>query len=182
MNTSNALGDNRRGFLTKTAAVLCGGAACAGPIALGAAAFFHPLRLKGQAGQFVRLASLDILPADGSPRKFVVIAQRTDAWSRFPDEPVGMVFLRRLGKGQVEALQVVCPHAGCHVDFDQKNSQFYCPCHAARFEISGKRLDPAHSPSPRDLDSLQAEVRNGGEVWVKFENFRTGTPRKTAES
>ena len=120
MNTSNALGDDRRGFLTKTAAVLCGGAACAAPIALGAAAFFHPLRLKGQAGQFVRLASLDILPADGSPRKFPVIAQRTDAWSRFPDEPVGMVFLRRLGKGQVEALQVVCPHAGCHIDFDQK--------------------------------------------------------------
>ena len=181
MNSSTP-GDDRRGFLTKTAAVLCGGAACAAPIALGAAAFCQPLRLKGQAGQFMRLTSMDILPADGSPRKFPVIASRSDAWNRFPDEPVGAVFLRRLGNGQVEALQVVCPHAGCHVDFDPKSNEFFCPCHAARFDLSGKRLDAAHSPSPRDLDALQAEVRNGGEVWVKFENFRTGTPQKTAGS
>jgi Rieske Fe-S protein len=175
-------GDARRTFLAKAAAVTCGAAACAVPAAAGLAAFLNPLRVKTQAGQFLRLASLAMLPEDGAPQKFPVIAQRTDAWNRFPEEPVGAVFLRRAAADKVEALQVVCPHAGCYVAYDAKSNGFYCPCHAARFDISGKRLDPASSPSPRDLDVLQAEVRNGSEVWVKFENFRTGVAQKIAES
>ena len=57
---------------------------------------------------------------------------------------------------------------------------FVCPCHNARFDLSGKRLD-ATSPSPRDLDTLEMEIR-GDEIWVKFQNFRTGTAQKIAEA
>jgi Rieske Fe-S protein len=178
-----ALGaDDRRGFLAKAVAVVCGVAACAVPAAAGLVAFLNPLRQKSAAGGFLRLASLEVLPEDGSPRKFPVFARRSDAWNSFPNQAVGAVFIRRVGAGQVEAIQVVCPHAGCFVAFDQQRNGFSCPCHAARFDISGKRLDPAGSPSPRDLDVLETEVRNGTEVWVKFESFRTGTPEKTAES
>ncbi len=35
--------------------------------------------------------------------------------------------------------------------------------------------------SPRDLDSLEVEIRNGAEVWVRFEKFRTGTPAEDRE-
>jgi menaquinol-cytochrome c reductase iron-sulfur subunit len=34
------------------------------------------------------------------------------------------------------------------------------------------------SPSPRGLDDLVVEIRNGTEVWVKFQNFRAGTHDK----
>ena len=106
------------------------------------------------------MTSLDALPDDGSPQKFPVIADRTDAWNFFPNVPVGAVYLRRTGKDQVEALQVVCPHAGCSIMLEKKgpgtiikgekkvpDTFFFCPCHAASFDLAGKRLDDT-SPSP----------------------------------
>jgi menaquinol-cytochrome c reductase iron-sulfur subunit len=173
-------GDNRRGFLGQAIAVLCGGVAMLVPAAAGIAAFLNPLRQKSQSGQFMRLAALDVLPEDGTPQKVSVIADRTDAWNRYPREAIGAVFLRRQGK-KVEALQVVCPHAGCSINFEAagKSGKFFCPCHAASFDLAGKRID-ATSPSPRDMDSLEVEIRNKNEVWVKFQTFGVGTNAKVA--
>ncbi len=170
----------RRGFFAKALAVVMGGAALAIPAAAGAVSFLNPLRQKGSAGKLLRLANLETLPEDGTPRKFPVVMDRTDAWSHFANEPVGAVFLRRTKDG-VEALQVICPHAGCYVGFDEANKRFYCPCHQASFDLDGKRLDEK-SPSPRDLDMLEVELRNKNEVWVKYETFRTGTPQKVADA
>jgi Rieske Fe-S protein len=140
----------------------------------------NPLRQKSQAGKFLRLAALETLPDDGTPRQFPVVMDRTDAWNRFPNEPVGAVFLRRI-KQRVLAFQVICPHAGCYVGYDEAKRQFYCPCHQARFALDGKR-DSDKCPSPRDLDTLEVELRGGNEVWVKYQTFRTGTPQKVAQA
>ena len=94
-------GENRRGFFGQAVAVLCGGVALLVPAAVGVASFLNPLRQKSQSGQFMRLASLDVLPDDGTPRKVPVIADRTDAWNTYPAEPIGAVFLRRTG-GKVD--------------------------------------------------------------------------------
>ena len=51
----------RRGFL----AVLLGLAALITPLLVGFFSFLNPLRQKGQAGRFFRIASLDALPEDG---------------------------------------------------------------------------------------------------------------------
>ena len=93
---------HRRGFLGKAAAIVCGVAALAVPTAAGVVAFLNPLRQRSQGGQFMRLAALDAIPADGTPLKVPVIADRTDAWSRFPAEPIGAVFLRRAGGTRCE--------------------------------------------------------------------------------
>lgn len=182
---SQVTAPRRRGFLAGAVALVAGGVAYGVPALAGLVSFLNPLRQKAQAGQFLRLASLETLPEDGTPRKFPVILDRTDAWNRFPNEPVGAVFLRRLPdkdkKVTVEAIQVVCPHAGCFIVYDTAKNNFACPCHNGSFDLSGKRLD-ASSPSPRDLDTLEVEIRNGTEVWVKFQNFRTGTPQKVAEA
>jgi nitrite reductase/ring-hydroxylating ferredoxin subunit len=161
-------------------AVLMGAVALAVPAAAGVVSFLNPLRQKSAAGKFLRLATLETLPEDGTPRKFPVVMDRTDAWNHFASEPVGAVFLRRTDKG-VEALQVVCPHAGCYISYDEQNKKLYCPCHQASFALDGKRTD-AQSNSPRDLDTLEVELRNDHEVWVKYETFRTGTPQKVAEA
>jgi menaquinol-cytochrome c reductase iron-sulfur subunit len=175
----------RRGFVVKLTAVALGAAAFAAPVVSGVVAFVSPLRRKegegGGSGDLVRLATLAALPEDGTPRKFTILRDRADAWNLFPNEPVGAVYLRRAGPEQVEAIQVVCPHAGCFVGFDPEKGHFVCPCHMANFELSGKRMD-ATSASPRDLDSLEVEVRKeDGESWVyvKFQNFRIGTAEKT---
>ena len=150
------------------------------PVAVGVLAALNPLRQKSQGGEFIRLASLDLLPDDGTPRKVAVIADRVDAWNRYPAEPVGAVFLRRTG-GDVVAMQVICPHAGCSINFEGSGAsgKFFCPCHAASFDTAGKRMDQT-SPSPRDMDTLDVEIRNKSEVWVKFQTFGVGTSAKVA--
>ncbi|RMF93236.1 MAG: Rieske (2Fe-2S) protein [Planctomycetota bacterium] len=171
-------GEPRRSFLGCAVAWVFGLVALV-PAGLSAlAAFFSPALGKGGGGTFVRLTTLDELPADGTPRKFPVVLDQVDAWVR-SREPVGAVYLRRVQGDQVEAFQVICPHAGCSVEFMQADDggQFYCPCHQAHFDLSGKRLDEV-SPSPRDLDTLTVELRNGGEVWVEFQNFQVGVAEK----
>ncbi|HEY4761652.1 MAG TPA: Rieske (2Fe-2S) protein [Thermoguttaceae bacterium] len=187
----------RRGFLAKTTALLAGLAALATPAAVGIVSFLNPLRQKTETGGFIKLTTLDVLPENGRPRKFPVIADRSDAWNYFPNEPIGAVYLRRTGKDQVEALQVICPHAGCSIILEKKVSGtvinhnpanfseitvpdtfiFACPCHGASFDLSGKRFD-VNSASPRDMDSLEVEIREDNEVWVKFQKFATGTVNK----
>jgi Rieske Fe-S protein len=162
-------------------AIIAASAALITPAAVGIVAFLNPLRQKSRAGAFIRVTNFEALPEDGTPQKFPVIADRTDAWNFFPNVPVGAVYLRRAGKDRVEALQVVCPHAGCSIMVETAGEvkKYFCPCHAASFDLAGKRLD-ADSPSPRDMDSLETEIRNN-EVWVKFQNYRTGPANKIAQ-
>ncbi len=175
----------RRGFLAKAVALACGGVTLLAPAAVGVVAFLNPLRQKSLSGGFLKITTLPVLPEDGAPRRFSVIADRVDAWNRYARQPIGSIFLRRTGENDrpVEALQVICPHAGCTIEY-QKTAQrgkFVCPCHVANFDLSGKRTDKK-SPSPRDMDTLEVEMRNNTEVWVKFENFRTGAAKKIAEA
>jgi menaquinol-cytochrome c reductase iron-sulfur subunit len=175
-------GKSRRGFFEQVAAVALGAVALAVPGIAGLLAFLNPLRLKSQSGQMMRLASLDALPEDGTPQKVPVIADRNDAWNRFPNEPIGAVFLRRLGN-EVKAFQVICPHAGCSIGVQKtaEGTEFLCPCHTAHFDLDGKRTG-ASSQSPRDMDALEVDIRDGKEVWVKFQTFRMGISDKVAQA
>jgi len=169
--------EDRRDFLKKASAVAIGGAITLTPIAAGARVLMDPLKRGSGGAQKIKVTSLDSLPKDGVPRRFVIVAGRTDAWNRFPDAAVGAIYLRRTDDTTIEALNTVCPHAGCAVDFRAEKKGFYCPCHNSLFEMDGKIGDPK-SPSPRGLDTLAVEIRNGTEVWVEFQNFRTGTSHK----
>ncbi|MBI3463102.1 MAG: hypothetical protein HY000_08605 [Planctomycetes bacterium] len=74
----------RRGFLTRLGAVLCGGFVGLAPLASGLFVFLDPLRRKSKQGRSIRVATVDALPDDGTPAQFPVIADRTDAWNRYP--------------------------------------------------------------------------------------------------
>jgi len=121
--------------------------------------------------------TLEALPDDGIPRKFPVLATRVDAWNKFSETPIGAVYLRRTSDGQIQAFNVVCPHAGCFVDFLPDRNQYLCPCHNSAFSVTGAIADRS-SPAARGLDSLEVEVRNAKEVWVKFQNFQAGRAEK----
>lgn len=168
----------RREFLKKSSAVAMGAATVLVPLAAGVAVLVDPLKRKSVASSGpVFVTSLDSVPKDGVPRKFSIVASRVDAWNKFPNAPIGAVYLRRSGEKNVEALNVVCPHAGCFIDFRSNEKDFFCPCHNSSFSINGKISDPK-SPSPRAMDTLEVEVRNDSEVWVKFQNFQTGHSEK----
>lgn len=176
MNTNNEglpPQPHRRRFLLEGLAVLLGAISGLVPLAGGLAVFLDPLRSRSRASGFIQVASLNALPEDGSPRKFAVVTDQIDAWNKIPQVPVGAVYLRRTGDKAAQAFNVVCPHAGCFVNFDSARQGYHCPCHNSTFGLDGKITD-ARSPSPRGLDPLDVEIRNGSEIWVKFQNFRAG--------
>jgi Rieske Fe-S protein len=172
----------RRNFLVEAAAVLFGGIVAVFPLAAGIVPFLDPLRRGSGGGQLIRIASLDAVPDDGIPRRFPVIADLTDAWTNYGKEPIGAVYLvREKGAKDVRALNAICPHAGCMVAFEASKDLFQCPCHTSAFDVSGKRrLDISRVP-PRDMDTLDCQIKNG-EVWVTFQNFQTGHAHKVAKS
>ena len=152
----------------------------------GLVVLLDPLRRKGTQGNWIRIAALDALPDDGIPRQFEVIADKQDAWNKYLNQPIGAVYLRREpGSETVTAFNATCPHAGCFIGFAAQQKHFACPCHKSTFDLEGVRLTE-RSPSPRDMDSLETEVRvatgAGGaaakEVWVKYLDFRIATEEK----
>lgn len=157
--------------------MVIGGVATVVPAAAGLLVWLDPLRRRtGGGAGFVRIAPLSALPNDGVPRKFTVLADRVDAWTRTPAVPVGAVYLRRTGERAIEALQTVCPHAGCFVDYRPEGKDFFCPCHNSTFAVDGAINDPK-SPSPRPMDTLSVEVRDQ-DIWVRYENFQAGQREK----
>ena len=169
--------DGRRDFLKKACAACIGGAVMIPPIAAGVAVLLDPIRKKGLVGSFVQVGFMSALPEDGTPRKFTILTTREDAWNKMTNVPVGAVYLRRLAPDKIQALNVVCPHAGCFVDFLPDRKSYLCPCHNSTFAVDGKINDPK-SPAARGMDELETQIRNGNEVWVKFQNFLAGEAAK----
>jgi menaquinol-cytochrome c reductase iron-sulfur subunit len=189
-HASPSVGPPRRNVLAAAAAVIVGGLASLVPLGAGALVFLDPIlrrKTKAAAGgeqagrPFRRVATVDSLPADGTPVQVPVIADLTDAWSREPNQPIGAVYLRKLADGQVACFNAICPHAGCFVAYSGERKVFQCPCHTSSFQLDGQRLMP--SPSPRDMDPLvvDEEKLKSGEVWVQFVNYYPGHEEREAK-
>ena len=184
-NTSRVDQPERRSFLARGAAIIAGGIAVLFPFAAGWGVLVDPLRrnsrrtpgTKSGASNYIRICPLDAIPAGGTPQRFVVTADVSDAWTRSPGQRIGSVFLSREDSGgtpKVSAFNATCPHLGCAVEFSAANDQFECPCHVSAFGKDGKKL---FGPSLRGLDPLEVKlVANNGatEVWVAFKTFRAG--------
>ncbi len=180
----------RRNWFYKVAAWVIGGLVGVVPAGIGLAAFLDPWlrqpKLPKSGGQsdhtggqegFIRVASLTALTVGGMPQRFPVIADQLDAWNFSPNQPIGAVFLQRVGDDQIRCFNATCPHAGCSVAC---NGQAYvCPCHNSSFHLDGQRRTAGsgmENPSPRNLDDLEIDPVKlvEGEVWVRFQNFYTG--------
>lgn len=122
-----------------------------------------------------RLATLESLQLNGPPVQVPVIADLKDNWTVEPNQPIGAVYLRRVGKEEVECFNAICPHAGCFVAYSADRKLYQCPCHTSSFTTDGARILP--SPSPRDMDKLKTEIREVDgvkEVFVAFVNYYPG--------
>lgn len=147
------------------------------PALAGLAVLLDPLRRKAKASTMIKITSLDAIPKSGVPRKFPVLTDKQDAWNKLSETPIGAIYLRRTGDRSVQALNVICPHAGCFVALREETKSYFCPCHDSAFDIAGVIADEK-SPSPRGMDELEAEVHDDGSVWVKFQNFRKAIHEK----
>ena len=168
----------RRDFLKVSAAAGIGACALAAPIGTAVQLVTAPVFAESADGKEYPIALLDSLTE--RPQRFAIIDDRVDAWTTIPDQRVGTLFLRRVGD-KVEALQALCPHAGCMVQVIRLDGEevYSCPCHVAFFDLNGARRDVASNASPRDLDTLETRIEDG-RVFVKFENFAFGIADKRA--
>ena len=185
---------DRRQFI-KGASCAIGAAIGAVPMVAGVRVALDPLGKEGGGGdgKFFHLANLgDLKP--GLPKKFSIFDDRKDKWTSYKNVPVGAVYLLKTNAQSAEgedanatadsaetviAFNTVCPHLGCFVDYRTDEKDFFCPCHDSNFDLKG---DMKKGVSPRGMDTLQVEIREGNEVWVKFQHFKANTKDKVAIS
>lgn len=174
--------NNRRTFVAAITTIVAGTIALFTPLVVGIVTFFAPL-FKKSSSRKVRVALLDQVPDDGVPRAFPVVMDRVDAWTKYPAQRVGSVYLiRQPGEEKPTAFTAKCPHAGCFIGFTAGDDMFRCPCHTSAFKLDGTRARGDAEVSPRDMDRLPVELAQiattdgatTSEVWVEFIDFQTG--------
>ena len=157
--TPHAPPDNRRSFITVVAAIAAGTVAMVTPLAAGVATFLTPL-FRRRSSSTVRVALLDQVPDDGVPRYFSVISDHDDAWTRYPAQRLGAVYLiRAKGAKAPIAFTAKCPHAGCFIGYTPGAKEFQCPCHTSAFNLDGTRVHGDAEVAPRGMDELKVELR-----------------------
>ena len=132
--------------------------------------------VKDEEGYILLDVTVDDLPADGTPQRFTVRDDIVDAWNKFPNQPIGSVWLRRISSATppVIAFNTICPHLGCSVDHRPAEGDFYCPCHTSAFTLDGT---PTNDIPPRAMDDLHVKV-TGSQVWLKYQAFRGAIQEK----
>jgi len=123
-------------------------------------------------GKWIRVAPLADLE-DGEPKRAPVISEVTDAWTRYPKDRLGAVWLIK-DRDEVHALSATCPHLGCNIA--KVENGFLCPCHTSAFDSAGNRVS---GPTPRGMDPIETRVSGNGperSVEVRFVKFRQGVP------
>lgn len=141
-----------------------------------------------------RVARLADLPQD-RPVMIPIVGDLEDAWTVYPNEPIGRVWLARgpldsadPTKTPLKVFSAVCPHLGCTVQIAGDGKQFVCPCHNAAFKFDGERVvevaGGGQNPSPRGMDPLEYKIEQDGAtkdwwVEVKYEQFELGKAKST---
>ena len=170
---------SRRDFY-RIGSYLLGGAMACGLAIPGIAYVLDPLRRKSGGGATRELVKLSDLKV-GAPQSFAVLDERRDAWTKYPREPVGTVWLVRRPEGTepaVVAYTAACPHLGCSIALAAGGKSFICHCHQARFGLDGV---PRNSVALRGMDTLAVTLTEDDDpgVVVEFRKFRTQRKEKT---
>ena len=174
----------RRSFFSKVLAALLGVVALATPVAASLTVLLDPVTKRKKkskdAGNWIRVTTLDQIPADGKPRQFAVIDPKpTDKWNKYDPRPERPVLLVRESEDAPPvAISSTCPHVGCIVSYRSEEDSIVCPCHNAVFTNTGKQ-EGGSGASPRDLDTLEVRVDEAtGDVLVNYKRFKEGIADK----
>jgi Rieske Fe-S protein len=131
------------------------------------------------AGDFRTVANVNALQKD-VPKQVVISDTRRDAWTLYPNDVVGRVWLIKRGDRQVDAFTTICPHLGCSVNYVEQERRFACPCHGGTFHASGERVSEAElgraNAAPRGMDRLECrfDPANPELIQVRYQNFIQG--------
>jgi Rieske Fe-S protein len=151
---------SRRDFVKVVTGFL--GAIIGGTIAIPAVGYILGPALQGQSSKEreIEAGPLENYP-EGVPMLFNFNITKVNGWERTVNS-YGVYVLR--SGSNVTVFSNVCTHLSCRVKWHEDSQEYLCPCHDAAFSKDGGIIK---GPQPRPLDTLQAEVREGG-VFILF--------------
>jgi menaquinol-cytochrome c reductase iron-sulfur subunit len=136
---------------------------------------------KDSDGRILLSVTLDSLPEDGTPQSYTVYDDIVNVWNKFPNQPIGTIWLRRIEGAEppVLAFSSICPHLGCAVEHRKGEGDFYCPCHTSSFNLDGKKNNEI---APRDMDTLAVKITDGNKLWLEYKEYRGATSEQVEVS
>lgn len=139
----------RRQFLSYTLTGV-GGFMAAGMLMPMVRFAIDPVLQKKGAGDFI---TTDLAVADitEEPQRVDFKFEQVDAW--YTSEVTNTAWVYKSGDNIV-ALSPICKHLGCTVNWAGDSAhpdQFFCPCHAGRYEKDGKNVAGTPPLGPLDM-------------------------------
>ncbi len=61
-------------------------------------------------------------------------------------------------RDRLTVLSATCSHLGCLVNYSRERSEFVCPCHGGRYDLSGRNIA---GPPPAPLTSIPFRLKGG---------------------
>ncbi|MEG0258945.1 MAG: ubiquinol-cytochrome c reductase iron-sulfur subunit [Lysinibacillus sp.] len=148
---------SRRQFLSYTLTGV-GGFMAAGMLMPMVRFALDPVLQKTEGGDFVP-TSAKIADITEVPTKVDFTFEQVDAW--YKADVTNTAWVYKDGDAII-ALSPLCKHLGCMVDWEHKDghkNQFYCPCHAGRYEKNGQNV--AGTPPLGPLDEFEVQEKDG---------------------
>ena len=148
---------SRRQFLSYTLTGV-GGFMAAGMLMPMVRFALDPVLQQHDGGDFV-LTSQKIADITDTPIKVDFTFEQVDAW--YKADVTNTAWVYKDGDAII-AISPVRKHLGCMVDWEHKDgekNQFYCPCHAGRYEKNGKNI--AGTPPLGPLDEFEVQEKDG---------------------
>jgi menaquinol-cytochrome c reductase iron-sulfur subunit len=90
------------------------------------------------------------------PVEWVFRKNRVDGWKVSSEKQTAWVV--KLPDQQIVAFGPQCTHLGCAYHWEERSSEFLCPCHSSVFSADGKVIS---GPAPRPLDRYATKIENG---------------------
>ena len=117
-----------------------------------------PVLQAGGASDFV-LTDQRVDDLTAEPVRVDFAFEQVDAW--YTSEVTNSAWVFKEGD-KIIALSPVCKHLGCTVNWagdPEQPQQFFCPCHAGRYEKNGQNV--AGTPPLGPLDEYETQVQDG---------------------
>jgi menaquinol-cytochrome c reductase iron-sulfur subunit len=121
--------------------------------------------------EWVKIADLKSIPV-GQTANPTFPMQNVQAYVR--ETVLRKVWVVRKSPTEVTVFSPICPHLGCHFNWNAQKGNFECPCHESVYSFDGRVLA---GPAPRPLDTLPWKIERG-ELFVQWKEFRVGIPER----
>lgn len=112
------------------------------------------LRPSGEQAWVKVVSKVDDLPLN-VPQRIEVARRVAEGW--VTEDSQVTAWVARL-PDKIYVFDPHCTHLGCAYRWVEQSKQFFCPCHAGVFSLTGKVVS---GPPPRPLDVYAYEVREG---------------------